>query len=250
MTLPEQWQLVRLNAVCELNPRLEASEKPDPNTEVTFVPMAAVDEVDGTIAAAEVRAYADVSRGYTHFKEGDVLFAKVTPCMENGKAAVARNLVNGLGFGSTEFHVLRPTSSIIPEFLLHFIRQPSFREQAAASFVGTGGLRRVPQEFLSRVPIPLPPPAEQRRIVEMLEEARKISRIRRTALSLVDQLVRALYSETFRDFYTSAGLRAPRRIGDFIAEIQYGISEAMQESGSHPCAVHWSSWPHSGSSRK
>lgn len=107
MKLPETWVHARLTDVCELNPRLAADERPDDDLDVTFVPMAAVDEHRGVIAKPEIRKYREVAKGYTAFSEGDVLFAKVRPCMENGKAAVARNLVNGLGFGSSKFHVLK-----------------------------------------------------------------------------------------------------------------------------------------------
>lgn len=164
------WPTVLLLDVCQLNPKLSAAKKPFSDLSVTFVPMAAVDERLAAITALEVRPYAKVQKGYTPFREGDVLFAKVTPCMENGKAAIARDLVNGLGFGSTEFHVLRPdTRLLLAEYLLHFIRQPRFREQAKAAFVGTGGLQRVPQDFFKRVKLPLPPLLEQKRIVESLQ---------------------------------------------------------------------------------
>lgn len=164
------WPTVPLLAVCTLNPKLDANARPAADTPVTFVPMAAVDDRLAAITAAEVRPYADVQKGYTSFAEGDVLFAKVTPCMENGKAAIASDLVGGIGFGSTEFHVLRPdTRLILPEYLLHFICQPQFRQQAKAAFVGTGGLQRVPPSFFERVKLPLPSLLEQRRIVEALK---------------------------------------------------------------------------------
>src|SRR5690606_38553705 len=96
------------------------------DTEVSFVPMAAVDEVFGRITEAEVRRYRDVRRGFTPFVNGDILFAKITPSMENGKAAIASDLVNGIGFGSTEFHVLRPGPLVLPEWIFALIRRPDF----------------------------------------------------------------------------------------------------------------------------
>src|SRR5436190_22434472 len=104
----KHWPNKPLGEVCTLNPKIEASKTHSSESEVTFVPMVAVDEGEGIIARPELRPYNKVAKGYTPFRENDVLFAKITPCMQNGKAAIARGLRNGRGFGSTEFHVLRP----------------------------------------------------------------------------------------------------------------------------------------------
>lgn len=88
--------------------------------------MPAVDAESGTILTPEIREFPAVRKGYTSFVDGDVIVAKITPCMENGKAAVARGLMNGVGFGSTEFHVLRSNSAVLPEFVFHFVRQKYF----------------------------------------------------------------------------------------------------------------------------
>src|SRR2546426_10423208 len=103
-----------------------------PDHLVTFVPMSAIDEVTGSIEKPQVRKFQEVRSGYTQFSDGDVLFAKITPCMENGKAAIARKLVNGIGCGTTELHVLRPLGSVLPEYIFHYIRQKSFRNAAQA----------------------------------------------------------------------------------------------------------------------
>ena len=151
MNLPDTWRLVRLSDVCAINPSLSPDERPSPDTLVTFIPMAAVDEIDGKITSPETRTLQEVSKGFTPFRESDVLFAKITPSMENGKAAIATDLKNGLGFGSTEFHILRPTEHLLPDYLFYFIHQPSFRDRARAAFVGSAGQQRVPQGFLERV---------------------------------------------------------------------------------------------------
>jgi len=101
------WPRVPLTKAVDLNPKPERGSLSD-DLEVSFVPMAAVEARTGVIDTSTVRKYAEVKKGYTYFRDGDVLFAKITPCMENGKMAVARQLRNGIGFGSTEFHVLRP----------------------------------------------------------------------------------------------------------------------------------------------
>ncbi|NJA06494.1 hypothetical protein HC024_12305 [Methylococcaceae bacterium WWC4] len=199
MNLPESWVEARLNDVCLLNPKLASNEHPEEDIEITFVPMSAVDENTGVVARPEVRNYSDVAKGYTSFKEGDVLFAKVTPCMENGKAAIVGPLLNGLGFGSTEFHVLRPTDELLPEYLFHFIRQPTFRARAASAFVGTGGLQRVPPDFMARVKIPLPTLPEQQRIVDVLRQAEAVTKLRQQFESLLVRTKRQLFIEMFGD---------------------------------------------------
>ena len=124
---------------------------------MSFVPMAAVDETTASVTAPESRPVETLSKGYTRFRDGDVLFAKITPSMENGKAAVAVGLESGVGFGSTEFHVLRPSEDALPEWILAFVRQPEFREAAKASFTGTAGQQRVPAEFVRQIPNRSPP---------------------------------------------------------------------------------------------
>ena len=131
--------------------------------------MAAVGAKTGRIDLSQVRQYGGVSKGYTRFSEGDVLFAKITPCMENGKIAVARGLTNGCGCGSTEFHVLRPSDALSRDFLSYFLLQDAFRKDAQRNMAGTAGQLRVPASWLTEAPIPLPPLAEQRRIVAEIE---------------------------------------------------------------------------------
>ena len=107
-------RMARLGDVCQINPRLPRDHGLSDESEVSFVPMAAVDEVSGSIVSAAIRPFGEVKKGYTSFSDGDVLFAKITPCMENGKAALAAGLVSGRGFGSTEFHVLRAGPAVLP----------------------------------------------------------------------------------------------------------------------------------------
>jgi type I restriction enzyme, S subunit len=192
MNLPETWRLVRLSIVCEINPPLFGDERPTPQTLVSFVPMAAVDEVEGKLTRINTRAFREVNKGFTPFRENDVLFAKITPSMENGKAAIATGLENGLGFGSTEFHVLRTREHLSPDYLFYFVRQPWFRERARTAFVGSVGQQRVPRDFLERVQLPLPPLLEQQRIVAILRQADELSRLRREGLEGLQQLITTL----------------------------------------------------------
>ncbi len=131
--------------------------------------MASVDVLSGRIDTSASRAWQEVKKGYTRFQENDVLFAKITPCMENGKAAVAHGLLGGVGAGSTEFHVLRAKPLVTSYYLLHFILQEKFRSSARAEMTGTAGQLRVPARFLESQKIPLAPLPEQYRIVEAIE---------------------------------------------------------------------------------
>ena len=168
-SLPEGWRWVRLGEVCEINPRRNDITRPDIAL-TSFVPMEAVDAEKGMISEVRERPFADVKKGYTYFEEGDVLFAKITPCMQNGKHAIARNLIEGIGFASTEFHVIRPAKGILAEWIHHFVRQPAVLQDATNHFTGAVGQQRVPDDFLKLLEIPLPPLDEQQRIVGVLRE--------------------------------------------------------------------------------
>ncbi len=184
--LPPGWRWVRLGEVCEINPRRPISLNRPDDAPTSFVPMSAVDEVNGEIARIETRPFAEVRRGYTYFEEGDVLFAKITPCMQNGKHAIVRGLLGGVGFGTTEFHVLRPKPELIPEWLHGFVRQPWVLEAAERCFTGSAGQQRVPESFLASLEIPLPPPAEQKRIAGILRE--QMAAVERARRGLEEQL--------------------------------------------------------------
>ncbi len=143
------WEMVKLGDVCELNPKKsEVKELPD-TTEISFVPMADINEHEMLFVPREIMNITDVYSGYTYFKENDVLLAKVTPCFENGKAGIARNLKNGIGFGSSEFYVLRALPNIIfPEIIYYFINSEKFIVMVKDNISGTGVLKRVTQDFV------------------------------------------------------------------------------------------------------
>lgn len=165
------WGLTTLGKCCELNPR--SSLDIDDDKEVSFVPMPAVSE-HGQIDAKEHKPYREVKTGYTHFEENDVLFAKITPCMENGKGAVAKDLINGVGAGSTEFHVLRPIpGKSNPYWLYELTMLTGFRDEARSRMTGTGGQLRVPIGFLEYYPISLPPIDMQNVFEAIVEQSDK-----------------------------------------------------------------------------
>lgn len=168
--LPKGWKEVQIKDVATMNPKTPNRENISKQMEVQFLPMKLVEEIINKIHLTEIRKYEDVLKGsYTPFINGDVIFAKVTPCMENGKIAIVDNLKNGIGFGSSEFHVLRAGDKIKSNFLFYFLVQDGFRHKAASEMTGAVGLRRVPKQFIENYSIPLPSIKEQQLIVSELE---------------------------------------------------------------------------------
>lgn len=167
--IPDGWTSAPLRELFTLNPSKPPADAVPPETPVSFVPMPAVDASAGTIQGAAERPFAEVRKGYTAFVDNDVLLAKITPCFENGKAAIARGLTNGMGFGSSEFFVFRGRGAVLPDYLFHYLRQPALREEGAAQMNGAVGQARVPADFLRSLELPVPPAPEQHRIVIKLE---------------------------------------------------------------------------------
>lgn len=188
---------VPLAELTEINPPLRESLPDD--TPVAFVPMASLSAERAAVDVAEVRRCADVRKGYTPFHDGDLLVAKITPCFENGKIAEAR-LPQRAAFGSSEFHVLRPDSSVVnSRYLLRYLRQDSVRLAGERRMTGSAGQRRVPEAFFRDLAVPLPPLAEQRRIADILDRADEMRAKRREAIALLESLSGAAYLELFGD---------------------------------------------------
>lgn len=165
-------ELKRLGQCCIINPRRPNIALCDTD-KVSFIPMPAVSE-DGYLVDMADEEYGKVKKGFTYFENNDVLFAKITPCMENGKGAIAYGLTNGIGVGSTEFHVLRPINGISsPYWLLTLTRMPIFRERAAKNMSGTGGQKRVSASYLNHFMVGLPAIEEQRRFEAIYRQADK-----------------------------------------------------------------------------
>ena len=164
----------RLGEICTVNPRKSEISDFPAGTEVSFVPMADLEENRITFIARDHRTLGDVGASYTYFADNDVLLAKVTPCFENGKAGIARNLENGIGFGSSEFIVLRSSEEVLPEWIYFCVTHPVFRQSGIRNMTGTGGLQRVPREFIQDYEIPLPPLEVQREIVAEIEGYQRV----------------------------------------------------------------------------
>ena len=169
-----QFPVLAIGNVCEINPKKSELSGASPDMAVSFVPMQDMVEHNISFKPTQQRLLGEVLKGaYTYFRDGDVLLAKVTPCFENGKAGVAKDLVNSTGFGSSEYYVLRPLEKILPELLYYFVSSPRFKEYAVPTMTGTGGLQRVPKGTLADFKIPLPPLAVQQEIVAEIESYQK-----------------------------------------------------------------------------
>ena len=166
------WQTKPLSEVCAIKPtKSEARERVAASALVSFAPMENLGVDRKFLKALQVKPLASVVGSYTYFADGDVLLAKITPCFENGKLGIAKGLTNGIGFGSSEFFVFRPTATLDKEFLYYFLARPQFRTEGAARMGGAVGQQRVPRQFIESYRIPVPPLAEQRRIVSILDKA-------------------------------------------------------------------------------
>lgn len=166
--LPDGWRWDRIDNVAPVNPRRGPDRLAD-ETEVAFVPMAAVQAETGVIDVSARRPVSSVRQGFTRFGTGDVIFAKITPCMENGKIAIIPAIPAGSGFGSTEFHVMSPLD-VTSRYLYYWVSQRGFRETAEFNMTGTAGQKRVPTDFMRDALIPVPSVDVQNTVVARIDE--------------------------------------------------------------------------------
>lgn len=191
-SIPKNWRWSQIAEIGVLNPRNEA---PD-TLEASFVPMPMIAAEYGVGNQHEIRPWGEIKKGYTHFAEGDVGLAKITPCFENGKSTVFRNLTGGIGSGTTELHIVRPLF-VDQNYILIFFKSPHFIETGIPKMTGTAGQKRVSTEFFAHSAFPLPPLSEQHRIVAKVDEL----------MALCDQLEAARAGrEATRDRLAAASL--------------------------------------------
>lgn len=167
--IPSDWVVATIQNIAIVNPAYKKSDINDTDL-VNFVPMASVNAVNGFINIEKLRAFGEVKKGFTSFAENDVIFAKITPCMENGKMAIIPKLIKNIGFGSTEFHVLQPSELVESRFLYFYISSEIFRSDAEHNMTGAVGQKRVPTNYIKASEIPLPCIVEQFEIGNLLEE--------------------------------------------------------------------------------
>lgn len=207
---------LRLDQVAVLNPRLTV--RPADNAIVSFLGMADVG-TDGSTTIGDDRPFSEAAKGYTQFRRGDVLVAKITPCFENGKIAQARTR-HMQAAGSTEFHVVRPNPEILDErYLHHYLRQPLIRIEGERRMTGSGGQRRVPKSYLGQLQIPVPPIKEQQRIAGMLDWTDELRAKRRQAIGLLDDLTQSTFLDMFGDPLANPKEWPIRTLSEFFSAV-------------------------------
>lgn len=213
------WPLVQLDTIAEINPRLPKDTVQ--SQKVTFLPMAAVSE-QGKVIAGEERILSETKKGFTYFERGDVILAKITPCFENGKAALLSELNTQIGFGSTEFHVIRAnTAALLPEYIFYILWNEQFRYFGERNMTGSAGQKRVPANFLKSLQIPLPPLPIQKQIAAALE---KVDTLRKQCQQM-EQELNTLAQSVFLDMFgdpVGNPKRFPSKALGSLAAIQIG----------------------------
>jgi type I restriction enzyme S subunit len=221
-------EFVQLDKVADINPRLPRGL--DETQAVSFLAMASVSE-DGQLLKEETRTFSDTKKGYTYFERDDVLLAKITPCFENGKAAYLGNLKHQIGFGSTEFHVIRPhKDELDPKYLFYLVWSDEFRFYGQKSMFGAAGQKRVSADFLKTFEIPLPSLPEQRRIIAILDKADAVRRKRQESIRLTEEFLRSVFLDMFGDPVTNPKGWDEQNLEE-ISEIQSGITKGRKPNG-------------------
>lgn len=165
--IPESWKWVRVGNITTLNPKNEANDE----TEAAFIPMTLVADGYRNQHSYEIKKWGEIKKGFTHFTNGDIGIAKITPCFQNRKSVIFDSLVHNLGAGTTELSIVRVIADTVNrEYLLWFFKSDYFIKNGIKSFTGTAGQQRIHKDYLANCVIPLPPLAEQKRIVAKIEE--------------------------------------------------------------------------------
>ena len=226
-TIPKHWDMVRGRYLYTIDPKARETAGMDPTTTVSFVPMEAVGEY-GELRLHKTAELGTVRGGYTYFRNGDVIVAKITPCFENGKGALADDLCSEIAFGSTEFFVLRPGKGLDAKFLLYITQSRNFRDRGEAEMVGAAGQKRVPPEFVYEFPIPTPGLYEQRAIAAFLDrETAKIDALiekKKNLQHLANERVRSQLTRRFEEVGRSCPQVIVRRAITSLTDGPFGSS--------------------------
>ena len=191
----------RIGELCTIGPK-KSEIKDLGDLEVSFLPMTDLKEHQINFEPKQTKRISEVYTGYTYFNDNDVLLAKVTPCFENGKAGIAQNLINGIGFGSSEYHVLRANKNTLPEWIYYSVMTATFREEGVNNMTGSSGLKRVPPAFVANWKIKNPPINEQLKIIEKIKSTdAKLSKLiteQQSKLSYLKALKASLLDKAFK----------------------------------------------------
>ncbi|MDP3113572.1 MAG: N-6 DNA methylase [Candidatus Cloacimonadaceae bacterium] len=191
INIDPEWELYSLQDVTVVNPLKSEIYGLSQDTIVSFVPMSDLGANRMSFDAQISKPIREILMGsYTYFRDSDVILAKVTPCFENGKAGIAQNLVNSIGFGSSEFYVFRCSDRVLPQWIYFFLTSSDFKSLAILNMTGTGGLQRIPKEFVKNYKIPLPELPIQQAIVDRIENEQKLVNANRQLIALYEQKIK------------------------------------------------------------
>jgi len=198
----EDWEEKKIGEVFITNPQKNEIKDLSDDLDISFIPMKFVSEKSKKIINQETKKLSQVRKGYTYFKDDDVILAKITPCFENGKMAIAKELINGIGFGSTEYHVFRTQKEVITPFLFYFLQQNKFKGEAKRNMTGTAGQLRVPIKFIENYHISFPPSlSTQQSIVSSIESKfsviDKVEEIVNNSLKKAEKLKKSILKSAF-----------------------------------------------------
>ena len=193
----EGWEVVELGDVVEINPSKNELKNMSKDLEVSFLPMSDLHQKQINFEIKEKRKLGEVIKGYTFFKNNDVLLAKITPCFENRKSGIAANLINSIGFGSTEFIVFRPGEKVIPEWIYYFISDGTFLNIGKNNMTGSAGQQRLSSDFVKSFKIPLPPLDVQKQIVARIEEEQKLVDANKKLIELFEGKIKEKIAEVW-----------------------------------------------------
>lgn len=198
----DSWEEKRLGEVCKINPSKINTKNLSDDLEVSFFPMASLSEITGEIVDPEIRTLGKVKNGFTNFSEGDVVFAKITPCMENGKSAIIGKLINDIGYGTTEFYVLRCGEELSNKYLHHIVRSKKFRDEAKQNMTGAVGQQRVPKKYMEDYMLNLPTLDEQTEIVRIIDyllaKEQQAKELAENALAKIELIKKSILARAFR----------------------------------------------------
>jgi type I restriction enzyme S subunit len=219
------WPTKTLGEACKIKPpKSEAREQLAADALVSFLPMEDMGINEKFVKATQKKPLSKVQGSYTYFADGDVLLAKITPCFENGKLGIAQDLTNGIGFGSSEYIVFRPDKTISKEWLYYYLSRETFRVEGAARMSGAVGHKRVSKEFIENYPIPVPPLAEQQRIVGILDEAFAGIAAAKANAEKNLQNARALFDSHLQSVFTQRGEGWVEKPFSELCDIKHGFA--------------------------
>lgn len=230
-----KWPKSAIKEVCLINPSKKELNGLDAALQVSFGMMDELPERKPLFVPSDSKTYSEVQKsGYSYFKEGDVLLAKMTPCFENGKSGIATNLLNGIGFGSTEFYVLRTNGKVIPYWIYSIISSDSFLNMGKYNLVGTTGRRRLMKQFVENFEIPLPPIEEQKRIAAFFQSIdttieqceQQEGKLKRLRSKLANDLVKP--EPEFGNLLTSENCK-PVTLADLANEMRESTKNPLED---------------------